>query len=303
MKTILKYCFLLLLLAFAHVNSSSVNELNEALIIAVKRGSNDEVQKLVQAGANGNQQITYDAGMRDWDVNTTTTLLEYAAKHGYADIVKELKVKAKNDDINAALIVAAEAGYPDVIRELIQAKPKMSTINTALILAAKAGNLSVVKELIKAGANVNHTDEHGITALIGIIRHSTYKKTEAWKKVRAEAIQDLLNAKANVNQADKLVDGDTALIVAIKKHDIDAVQILLKAPKINVNYANNNGDTPLIVALNYIQTTYISGRNDEYNNCVNSQKILEIMLNTSGINRHHVNKKGDTAVKLLEKLR
>lgn len=296
----------LVMLSFAQVNSTaedyskmSANELNEALIIAVKKGSSDETQKLLRAGANGNQKITYDAGMRDWDVDITTTLLEYAVKHGYVDIVKELIVKAKNDDINAALILAAKEGYQDVVRELIQAKPKISAINTALISSAKAGRPNAVKELIKAGANVNHTDEHGCTALIEIIGYSTYKKTEAWKKIRAEAVQDLLKARANVNQADKLRDGDTALIRAIKNHDIDAVQILLKAPGINVNCANNNGDTPLIVALKYIQTTYISGRNDQYDACLNSQKILEILLQAPGINPHHVNKNGDTAIKLL----
>ena len=76
----------------------------------------------------------------------------------------------------------------------------------------------------------------------------------------------------------------------------------LKAPKININYANNNGDTALIVAAKYIQTTYIAGRNDQYNNCLNSQKILEILLKTPGINLYHVNKDGDTAAKLIEKI-
>jgi ankyrin repeat protein len=316
----------LVMLDFAQVSGTaadyskmSAKELNEALIISVKEGSYDEVQNLVRAGANGNQKITYTkSNYDDYDSNITCTLLEYAAKHGYVDIVKELIVKAKNDDINTALILAAKEGHANVVRELVQAKPKVDAINTAFISSARnfpgittnpsSGRLdrtalkdylNVIKELIKAGANVNHTDEFGNTALIEIIECSLY--TEAQKKNRGEVIQALLKAKANVNHANKI--SDTALIRAIQKHDFDAVQILLKVPRIKTNHANNDGNTALIVALQCLQYTYVTGDEEQYNNCVNSQKILEKLLQTPGINPHHVNKNGDTAINLLEKVK
>lgn len=299
----------LIMLVFAQISRAETdyakmpaNQLDESIIMAVRRGCSDEVQKLLLAGADGNQTITYDAGMRDWDVNITTTLLEYAAKKGYVDIVKALKLKAKSDDINKALILAAEAGYAAVVKELVQAKPKKDTIDKALVLAANAGNVSVVIELIKAGANVNHADEQGYTAFIGIITYP-YKTTEAWKKIRAEAAECLLKAGVDVNYVNKSPDGDTPLIRAIKNHDIDAVKIILNTPGINVNRANNYGSTPLIVALNHIRTSYISGRNDQYNDCVNSQKIVEMLLNTPGVDLNHVNKRGDTAFKLLQEMK
>ncbi len=314
----------LVMLGFAQVSSTaadyskmSANELNEALIIAVKKGSSDEVQKLVRSGANINQKITYTkSNYDDYDSVITCTLLEYAAKHGYVDVVKELKVKAKNDDINTALILAAEEGHENVVRELVQAKPKVDAINRALISAAKnfpgitahlatgrlertalKDYLNVIKELIKAGAHVNYTDAWGNTALIEVIECSLY--TEAQKKDRAEIIQALLEAKANVNHANK--KGDTALIRAIQKHDFDAVQILLKTPGININYADNNGDTALMVAFKCVRYTYVDGDNKQRNNCRNSQNILEMLMQTPGIDRHHVNKNGDTAIKLAKK--
>ncbi len=316
----------LVMLGFAQVSGTaadypkmSANELNEALIIAVKKGSSDDVQKLVRSGANVNQKITYTkSNYDDYDSDITCTLLEYAAKNGYVDIVKELIQKLKNDDINTALILAAEEGHANVVRELVQAKPKVDVINTALISSARnfpgittnpsSGRrdrtalkdyLNVIKELIKAGANVNHANEYGNTALIEIIECSLY--TEAQKNNRVEIIQALLKAKANVNHANKL--SDTALIRAIQKHDFDAVQILLKTPGINVNYADKNGNTALIIALQCIEYTYVAGNNEQYNNCLNSQKILEILLQTPGINPHHVNKNGDTAIMLFEKLK
>jgi len=320
----------LVMLGFAQVSGTaadyskmSANELNEALIIAVKKGSSDEVQKLVQAGANGNQKITYTRSNYDYyDSNITCSLLEYAAKHGYVDIVKELTVKAENDDINTALIEAAKEGYANVVRELIQAgdaqlgmlshirclfvnseKCKLCTNkksrDVALMGASRNGNIGVIKELIKAGANVNHADVCGNTALIEFIECSF--DAEVQKKDKAEIIQALLKAKANVNHANK--DGDTALIIAIEEHDFDAVQILLNIPGININYADNDGNTALIRAIQCIRSTYIKGNTEQYNDCLNSQDILEKLLQTPGINPYHVNKNGDTAITLLEKVK
>lgn len=301
----------LVMLSFAQINSMpadyskmSANELNTALIRSVENGRSDEMQKLVQAGANVNQKITYIETMGDCDYNVSYTLLEYAARRGYVDIVKELiRMKAKNDDINKALILAAKEGHPDVVIELVRAKPKIDIINKALISAAHECHTKVIKELIKAGAHVNHTDEYGNTALIEVIKYPFY--TEAFykyrdKKHRAEAIQDLIKAKANVNHANKI--GKTALIQAVENHDFDTVQILLQTPGIKINHADSDGNTALIRAIQCIRSSYIAGNKQQYNDCLNSQSILEKLLQTPGIDPHHVNKGGDTAINLLKEI-
>lgn len=323
--------------AVTDYSKMSVNELNAALVEAVKKGSYDEVQKLVQSGANVNQKFTYaESRYDDYDAKITCTLLEYAAKDGNVSIVKELIQKVEKDDINAALIVAAKEGDSDMVRELIQGSskvgvinkafnrvkeliqgsPRINTLNKALICSASnfpgiTANLSsgklyrdalgdyvnVIQELIKAGANVNYTDEWGNTALIEIIKESLY--TKAQKNDRAKIIQALVQAGADVNHISKR--GDTALMLAIENHDLDAVQILLNTQKININYVNNDEDTALIKAVQCIKSTYIVGDKQQYNDCLNSQKIVEVLLQTPGINPYYVNKKGDTAIKLLEK--
>lgn len=275
----------------------SANELNEAFIRSVKKNSHDEVEKLVSAGVDVNQKITYTMSLPDFDgVEITCTVLEYAAKYGYVDTVKVLiRQKVENGAINEALILAAKEGHSDVIRELLQAKPKVNAINAAMILAAEKGNANVIKELIKAGANVNCTDGSGSTALIRVIRSSRYIGAQRKNRV----IEALLEAKASLNLANNV--GDTALIVAIRKHDFDTVQKLLKIPEINMNHPDKDGNTAIMVALQCLEYTYVNGNNEQYNNCVNSQKILEELLQAPGIDFHHANKNGDTVIKLLNK--
>ncbi|MBL4588346.1 ankyrin repeat domain-containing protein [Candidatus Babeliales bacterium] len=328
--------------SFAEENHSkmSEDELNEALITAVKKGKTDIARDLLTSGANGNQNITYAKSNYDYDDSyITLTLLEYAAQHGYVDILKKiLESSVRSDDINNALILAAKNGNAKTVKELLQASDTQLTMqsylscffvssekcelclnqkyrDSALISAANrfpgittnpsSGKryreglndyLNVIKELIKAGTNVNSTDNYENTALMVIIGCGLY--TAAQRKSRAEIIEVLLAAKANVNYVNK--KGRSILIKAVEAHDFDAVQIILKVPGINTNYADNYGDTALIRAIECIQSTYISGNTSQYNACVNSQKIVDELLKTPGINIHHVNKNGDTAHKLFK---
>lgn len=327
----MKKCGLLVLviLCFAQINSTIVDyatmsqqELNTAFKEAVRNGSLEEVQKLVQAGADIRQKVTYTVShYDDYDREVTCTYLEYAAKHNLVDVVKVLmQLSFEQDEINTALIVAAQEGNAGVVKELIKAKPSVDAINRAVIVAAKKfpgitahkatgrlhwdalkGYWPVIKELIEAGAHGDYVDDFGRTALIIIASCSLY--SEAQKKHRAEIIQALLKAKANVNHVDK--NGETALIKAIQKHSSDAVEILLQVPGINLNYVDNNGNTALIIAVQSIQTSYIAGREDQLNACKNSQYVakvvLEAVVKTPGNNLHHVNKNGDTAVGLIKK--
>lgn len=227
----------LIMLGFAEIciiaedySKMSAHELDEALIAAVKKGSYDEVQKLLKEGANPDQNITYTkSNYDDYDTVITCTLLAYAAQCGYTDIVKEfvriklakrgymdiikgfVGIRTKDDDIDEALILAAKKGHVGVVKELVRARPTVDALNIALISAAEnfpgitanpsSGSryrialkdyLPVIKELINAGADVNYVDGFGNTALIEVIGSDLY--TEAQKGDRAKIIEVFLKA-------------------------------------------------------------------------------------------------------------
>jgi ankyrin repeat protein len=270
----------------------SAHELNEAFIIAVQRGSCDEVQKLVQAGADINTIITYiDDSHYDcsWEINTTA--LRYAVAHNNLNMVKILlKVEKELRKLNDALNIAISSGYSDV-----------------------------VEELIKGGADINYVDKYKGTPLLFAIRHAeATQEFSAQAQARARSrwyerrgiIQTLLRVGANVSHANK--DGTTALMEAVIRHDLNTVQSLLQVPEMTkgssyfgfgtkpINYADNDGNTALILAIKSVRCSYID--NQEYKICENSQNIINALLQTPGIDLHHVNKNGDTAIKLLKKL-
>lgn len=294
MEKVRKYGGFLLLLGFAWVTSvaqdyskMSANELNAAFIVAVKKGSSDEVQKLLQAGANVNTPIpyTWTSGDCDWDIKSTALI--YAVKHNLPSMVKVLLKGEKG--LNEALNVAIKEGYSDV-----------------------------VEELIKGGVDINYVNENQDTPLIQAIQHARAtaefslqaqaRYNSRWSQ-RREIIQALLTAGAKVNHVNKY--GRTALMLAVIEHDLHTVQNLLELPEITtgswfgfgtkpINYVDQDGNTALMLALQHIRCSYIN--NQEYNICINSQEIIKALLAAPGIDLHHANKKGDTAIRLLKEI-
>jgi ankyrin repeat protein len=280
MKKVNKYFLLLLLLVgFVQIDGKeenltaedcskiSISELDAAFILAVQEHRPEKMQELIEAGANVNTPIpyTWTSGDCDWDIKSTALI--YAVRHNLPNMVKVLVKVDKN-------------------------------LNEALDLAILGNSSQVVEELIKGGADVNYVNENKDTPLITAVYYNKQK-----------IIQILLKAGANVNHVNK--HGRTPLMEAVINHDLNTVQNFLQAPEIHsgsffgfgtkpINYADEDGNTALIIAIKYVRYSYINDR--EYNTCVNSQKIINALLETPGIDLHHVNKNGETAVTLLEKL-
>ncbi|PXF44970.1 putative ankyrin repeat protein [Gracilariopsis chorda] len=73
------------------------------------------------------------------------------------------------------MICAAFSGYSSVVQQLLQAGAQVDHANktghTALILAAAYGRLTVVKQLLKNGASVELSDGNGSTAIVVAVQN------------------------------------------------------------------------------------------------------------------------------------
>lgn len=273
----------------------SKQDLDEAFISAVKYSDLKKIRELLEAGADVNTLIphTYTAGDCDWEIKSSP------------------------------LMFAIKCNRPEIVKILVQVKNKLSTsLNEALINAIEEGCLEIVEELIKAGADVNYINNNfkdsPLILAVGNARPISEFSRQAQEQMksrwyeRKKIIEILLKAGAHINHVNK--DGKTALMKAIEQHDLNTVKDLLKFPEMTsgsffgfgkkpINYANENGDTALIIAIKNIRTSYIVGNSQQYNICVNSQKIVEALLEVPGIDIDHANKKGESARVLLERVR
>ena len=137
--------------------------------------------------------------------------------------------------------------------------------------------------LLNNGANVNHANSDGDTALILAAVNN-----------KSDIVQVLLNNGANVNHANS--DGDTALMSATQRRNIDIVQLLLNNGA-NVDHANIHGDTALIkgpsslFAKNKLEEG--EDQSEEENKVL---YIMQLLLNTGQIDINHTASDGFSAL-------
>lgn len=284
-----KFFFLLTLISFTSIHTQDYvtmfqTELNQRFVDAVKQNAAEQVEKLLTIGADMNTPISYTITEGDCDWDTQSTALIYATEHNYSETVKVLTKHKK--DLNIALRIAISKGYE-------------ATTST----------------LIEAGVNINFIDEDGNTPLIFAIQdarpnaefssqaQSRYRSR--WQQ-RQNIIQLLLQAGADITHTNK--KGRTALMEAVINQDLHTVQSLLQHPDISkikffsftrfINYADNDGNTALMHAINKVQ--YLYTNNQEYNICINTQKIMEVLLNHPDIDLYLTNNNGESAIDLFE---
>jgi ankyrin repeat protein len=162
-----------------------------------------------------------------------------AAENGYTDIVKLLIDSGADVNYKNLLITAVKNGHTNIVKLLIDAGADVNYVDprgdTALILAAFNDRPKIVKLLINAGADINHINSFGDTALTRTRWNST-----------VETLLLLIEAGADLNYVDPL-DEYTALMKASERRNPEMVELLIDAGA-DVNYVNSRGDTALTLA-------------------------------------------------------
>jgi ankyrin repeat protein len=159
-------------------------------------------------------------------------------------------------EANAGLLEAARAGDVAKVKTFLAAGADVDHGDnhgyTALIRAASEGHTEIVRILLASGADVDHRDNYGYTVLI-----------RAAQEGHTEVVRTLLASGANVDHRGSC--GRTALMNAAQEGHIEAVRILL-ASGANVDRRDNYGGTALTRAafgghIEVVRTLLVSGAN------------------------------------------
>ena len=142
----------------------------------------------------------------------------------------------------SSLHIAAIEGDVDTAEMLISAGARIDAqdrwgrtpLMVGIYVEPLAEHLPVVNLLVSKGANLNLSDQDGLTAL------------HVASLGEAEIVQLLLSHNADVNAVDH--NGMTPLHNAVLHPEIDVVKALLQAEGIDVSIRNNEGMTPLDIA-------------------------------------------------------
>ncbi|PNY06034.1 ankyrin repeat-containing protein [Trifolium pratense] len=213
------------------------------------------------------------------------TALYVAAEYGYVDMVREMiqyydlvdaGIKARNGF--DALHIAAKQGDLDIVKILMEAHPELSmTVDpsntTALHTAATQGHTEIVKFLLEAGSS------------LATIARSNGKTAlhSAARNGHLEVLKAVLEKEPGVvTRTDK--KGQTALHMAVKGQNLVVVEELIKADPSTINLVDNKGNTALHIATRKGRT-----------------QIIKLILGQSETNGMAVNKSGETALDTAEK--
>ncbi|CAK8536158.1 unnamed protein product [Lathyrus sativus] len=214
------------------------------------------------------------------------TALYVAAEYGYVDVVREMiqyydlaeaGIKARNGF--DAFHIAAKQGDINILKILMEVHPELSmTVDpsntTALHTAAAQGHIDIVTFLLEAGSSL---------ATIAKSNGKTALHSAA-RNGHLEVVKALLEKEPDVAiRIDK--KGQTALHMAVKGQNLEVVEELIKADPSSINMVDNKGNTALHIATRKARA-----------------QIVKMLLAQKETNTNAVNRSGETAVDTAEKI-
>lgn len=223
------------------------------LMVAVRRGQTEIMKLLLAAGADvktvhrmGDQVLAMAARQRNYrnpteepNAEVVQLLLAHGADPTARGEWKRTALMSANTAAKVQLLLAKGAE--------IDAKDEYG--QTALMHAATRGDAAVAGALVDGEANVNLTDNKGLTALLYSLDDENLAIGDERKTLperRSAVARRLLLAKnVDVNAANQ--DGETPLIRAVRLGNIETIKALL-AKRADTNRSDVFGDTAFTLA-------------------------------------------------------
>lgn len=201
------------------------------------------VDTAAKTGLQGELELSFEFDGRTW--------LLHGIKAKSIEKLEEPYARRLADLVDFPLHFSANIGDGEQVqRELAKGtpvdSPEAKKLSTALMFAAERGFLDIVKRLQAAGADINHNNKFGFTAL-----HAAANAN------RSEVVKYLLDNGAKVDSRDHL--GQTPLYYAAEKNSLEIARMLIEKGA-DVNATTEKSWTPLYVAT--------------ANNCLDVAKVL-----------------------------
>jgi ankyrin repeat protein len=246
---------------FAYMNGRS------QLMLAAEAGNGDVVSYLLE-------RSSIDINQEDPQGDTA---LDFACRRGHLLVVELLvaagaRVETRASNNRGALFSAAQGGNVEVVKFLVEEVGVESVVNrngeTAFLRAAQAGSVAVVEYLLgRPATNIHQKNFQGLGALhlacagahLEIVKllvraglRVNPQSSDAWGPLSSAAIGgDLQVFKYLVEEAgaDELRvyrDGQTVLMCAARKGNVDIIEYLLGRPGVDIHAkTRTKGETAL----------------------------------------------------------
>ncbi len=198
--------------------------------------------------------------------NNQKSVVQAFLKRGGVDVNK------RDGSGNTPLIYACLKSARDLVKLLLDNGADVGLGNQKnrmpIHAAAEAGNFQIISMLIEAGADVNSTDNDGVTPLMILAQRG---KTDAALKLLENAeidihikdnagrmaidfatacgLRELVKALSQAEEAHADTYGNTSLHHACWNEQSEVVKILLEKDPASVNKPNDDGESPLILAV------------------------------------------------------
>jgi|APGre2960657505_1045072.scaffolds.fasta_scaffold01485_9 hypothetical protein len=167
-----------------------------------------------------------------------------AIKNDDASLVENLikngaNVNSRDSNEVLALVLAASLGKTEIVKVLLASGEEVrNSASEALLNAVIGGHTEIIQVLLDYGAKINIKDgKYGRTTLMWAI---IGKNPEIIKMLLPYLGPNDINATSNI--------GYTPLIIAVQYEFLEAVQILLAQPDIDINIRDKNNKTALDIA-------------------------------------------------------